>query len=158
MILRGERVLLRPLAPADVPALNAIIAQPGVREWWGTDPTVDDQDAFVIVVGDALAGWLGWYEETEPDYRYGGLDIFLAVEFQGHGLGPEALRLAARWLFDVRGHHRIVIDPAARNARAIAAYRALGFKPVGVMRRYERAPDGSWRDGLLMDLLADELV
>ena len=29
---------------------------------------------------------------------------------------------------------------------------------VGVLRAYERAPDGSWRDGLLMDLLADELV
>jgi aminoglycoside 6'-N-acetyltransferase len=28
---------------------------------------------------------------------------------------------------------------------------------VGVMRRAERAPDGRWRDSLLMDLLADEL-
>jgi len=26
------------------------------------------------------------------------------------------------------------------------------------MRCYERAPDGSWRDALLLDLLADELV
>jgi len=26
------------------------------------------------------------------------------------------------------------------------------------MRRYERAPDGTWRDGLLMDLLADEFL
>jgi hypothetical protein len=25
------------------------------------------------------------------------------------------------------------------------------------MRRYQRFPDGSWRDALLMDLLADEL-
>jgi aminoglycoside 6'-N-acetyltransferase len=25
------------------------------------------------------------------------------------------------------------------------------------MRRYERDPDGGWRDGLLMDLLAEEL-
>ena len=26
------------------------------------------------------------------------------------------------------------------------------------MRRYERANDGQWRDSLLMDLLAEELV
>jgi aminoglycoside 6'-N-acetyltransferase len=26
------------------------------------------------------------------------------------------------------------------------------------MRRYERGPDGTWHDGLLMDLLADELT
>jgi aminoglycoside 6'-N-acetyltransferase len=29
---------------------------------------------------------------------------------------------------------------------------------VGVMRQYERGADGSWHDGLLMDLLAAELV
>jgi aminoglycoside 6'-N-acetyltransferase len=158
VILRGERLTLRPLAEADVERLNAIIAQPGVREWWGTDPTIDDQDAFTIEVDGEIAGWLGWYEETEPDYRHGGLDIFVAPAFGGRGLGREALRLAARWLIEERGHHRIIIDPAAANARAIAAYEAVGFKPVGIMRRYERSPDGSWHDGLLMDLLADELI
>ena len=56
-----------------------------------------------------------------------------------------------------RGHHRLIIDPAVANERAIATYASLGFKPVGVMRRYERGPDGTWHDGLLMDLLADEL-
>jgi aminoglycoside 6'-N-acetyltransferase len=158
VILRGERVTLRPLVEADVEPLNAIIAQPGVREWWGTDPTVDDQDAFTIEVDGSIAGWLGWYEETMVDYRHGGLDIFVAPAFHGRGLGREALRVAARWLIEERGHHRIIIDPAAANARAIAAYEAIGFKPVGVMRRYERSPDGSWHDGLLMDLLADEFI
>jgi aminoglycoside 6'-N-acetyltransferase len=158
VILRGERVTLRPLAGDDVEPLNAIIAQPGVREWWGTDPTVDDQDAFTIEVEGEIAGWLGWYEETEPDYRHGGLDIFVAPAFHGRGLGREALRLAARWLLEERGHHRIIIDPAAANARAIAAYSAVGFRPVGIMRRYERSPDGAWHDGLLMDLLADEFI
>jgi aminoglycoside 6'-N-acetyltransferase len=27
-----------------------------------------------------------------------------------------------------------------------------------VMRRYERGSDGTWHDGLLMDLLAEEFV
>jgi aminoglycoside 6'-N-acetyltransferase len=158
VILRGERVTLRSLEEADVESLNAIIAQPGVREWWGTDPTVDDQDAFTIEVDGKIAGWLGWYEETMDDYRHGGLDIFVAPAFHRRGLGREALRVAARWLIEERGHHRIIIDPAAANTRAIAAYAAIGFKPVGVMRRYERSPDGSWHDGLLMDLLADEFI
>jgi aminoglycoside 6'-N-acetyltransferase len=158
VILQGERVTLRPLTEADVEPLNAIIAQPGVREWWGTDPTVDDQDAFTIVVEGEIAGWLGWYEETMDDYRHGGLDIFLAPAFHGRGLGREALRLAAAWLIEDHGHHRIIIDPAASNSRAIATYASIGFKPVGVMRRYERSPDGSWHDGLLMDLLADEFI
>jgi aminoglycoside 6'-N-acetyltransferase len=28
---------------------------------------------------------------------------------------------------------------------------------VGVMRRYERGVDGSWHDGLLLDLLPEDL-
>jgi aminoglycoside 6'-N-acetyltransferase len=157
-VIAGERVTLRPLAPDDVDALNAILAEPEVRRWWGTDPTVDEQDAFTIVVEREIAGWLGWYEETDPDYRHGGLDIFLAPRFHGRGLGREALWLGARWLIEAKGHHRIIIDPAVANERAIAVYASIGFKPVGVLRRYERGPEGDWHDGLLMDLLAEELV
>jgi aminoglycoside 6'-N-acetyltransferase len=157
-ILRGERVTLRPMSAADREVLDRLATEPGVREWMGTDPALDEQDAFAIVAGDEVAGWLGWYEETDDDYRHGGLDIFVAAAFQGRGLGPEALWLGARWLFEARRHHRLVIDPAAHNARAIAVYESLGFKPVGIMRRYERGADGTWHDGLLMDMLAGELV
>jgi aminoglycoside 6'-N-acetyltransferase len=156
-VIAGSRVTLRPLEPDDVAPLNAIIAAPEVRRWWGTDPTVEEQDAFTIVVDGEIAGWLGWYEETDPDYRHGGLDIFVAPRFHGQGIGREALWLGARWLFD-RGHHRLIIDPAAANERAIAVYASLGFKPVGVMRAYERGPEGDWHDGLLMDLLVDEFI
>jgi RimJ/RimL family protein N-acetyltransferase len=53
---------------------------------------------------------------------------------------------------------RLTIDPAADNQRAIRAYRRVGFRPVGVLRRYERGPDGGWHDGLLMDLLPEDLT
>ena len=75
----------------------------------------------------------------------------------GRGLGPEAIRAVALHLIEERGHHRLTIDPAADNVRAIRAYGKVGFRPVGRLRRYQRYPDGSWRDGLLMDLLAEEL-
>jgi aminoglycoside 6'-N-acetyltransferase len=59
--------------------------------------------------------------------------------------------------FESRGHHRITIDPAVANERAIRAYEGVGFKQVGVMRRYERGADGDWHDGLLLDLLPEDL-
>jgi aminoglycoside 6'-N-acetyltransferase len=90
-------------------------------------------------------------------YRHAGIDIFLSDEFQGLGLGADAVRTLARHLIHDRGHHRLVIDPAADNAAAIRAYEKVGFRPVGVMRQYECLPGGDWHDGLLMDLLADEL-
>jgi aminoglycoside 6'-N-acetyltransferase len=74
------------------------------------------------------------------------------------GLGADAVRTLSRHLIDGLGHHRLVIDPAADNVAAIRCYAKAGFKPVGVMRRYERGDDGTWHDGLLMDLLADELI
>jgi aminoglycoside 6'-N-acetyltransferase len=63
----------------------------------------------------------------------------------------------ARFLFSGRGHHRVIIDPAAHNERAIRSCARAGFRPVGVMRRYERSSDGGWHDALLMDLIRDDL-
>jgi aminoglycoside 6'-N-acetyltransferase len=159
--LRAERVTLRALEESEVDQLIAIVMRPGVREWWGSledvahvrEGLLNDGAAFSIEVDGELAGWLGYNEETEPDHRYASLDIFLAPEHQGQGLGPAALRLAARWLFDTREHHRLTIDPACDNTHAIRAYEAVGFRAVGRMRRYERGADGRWHDNLLMDVL-----
>jgi aminoglycoside 6'-N-acetyltransferase len=57
-----------------------------------------------------------------------------------------------------RGHHRLTIDPNVANEHAIRAYAKVGFRPVGVMRSYEKNADGTWHDNLLMDLLAGELT
>jgi aminoglycoside 6'-N-acetyltransferase len=118
---------------------------------------VNAQTSWAIEVDGALVGCVQTVEEDEPDYRHAAIDLFLDTDHQGRGLGPEAIRLVARYLFEVRGHHRLTIDPAAANTRAMAAYQRVGFRPVGVMRKYERGPDGTWHDGLLMDLLAGEL-
>jgi len=52
---------------------------------------------------------------------------------------------------------RPLSDPAAHNLRALRCYEKAGFKQVGVMREYWLDPDGAWRDGVLLDLLASEL-
>ena len=162
--LRGERVTLRPLEDSDLDPLAAIIREPSVAQWWGEaeeperlrDNLRMDGDALVIEADGELAGWLGFVEETEPEYRSVGLDISLSERFQGQGLGPDALRTLIRWFATERGHHRFTIDPSVLNDRAIRAYEAVGFKPVGVMRKAELV-DGEWTDGLLMDLLIEEL-
>ncbi len=67
-----------------------------------------------------------------------------------------------RYLVGERSHHRLTIDPAADNEPAIRCYAPVGFRPVGVMRRYERDAEGGhgggdWHDNLLMDLLTEDL-
>jgi len=165
--LRGPRLRLRQIEAADRTRLREILAEPDVARWFGpggADASVDELyehppgSSFVIELDDATVGWIGYAEELDPDYRHAGIDLFLTATHQGSGYGPEAIRVVASHLFGDRGHHRLTIDPAAANERAIAAYGKVGFRPVGVMRRYERGIDGSWHDGLLMDLLAGELV
>ena len=166
-VLTGAMVRLRPLRADDRAALRAILAQPEVARWWDTadpDLAVDewleeggDSVGFAIELDGRVIGSIQYAEENEPGYRHAGIDLFLDSRHRGRGLGPDAIRTLARHLIVARGHHRLTIDPAAANERAIRAYRKVGFQPVGVMRRYERAPDGTWHDGLLMDLLAGEL-
>jgi len=160
-------VALRRLQEADLEVLVRFLVEPGIARWWGrarTDAELradllgdEESDAFSILVEGEVAGWLQSTEELEPDYRHGRLDIMLGEAFQGRGIGRRALALGARRLFEECGHHRITIDPAAANERAIRCYSAVGFRPVGLLRRYERSPDGVWEDGLLMDMLVDEL-
>ena len=111
-----------------------------------------------IARGGEVAGAIQWHAEDEPDYRHAGIDIYMDPTLHGRGLGTDAVRTLARHLIADGGHHRLVIDPAADNTAAIRCYSKVGFRPVGVMRRYERGQDGTWHDGLLMDLLADELI
>jgi aminoglycoside 6'-N-acetyltransferase len=96
-------------------------------------------------------------EELTPRYRHAAIDLFLDPAVHGRGVGTEAVRRVVRHLIAERGHHRITIDPATANAVAIRTYEKAGFKPVGVMRRYERDARGDgWHDALLMDLVAGE--
>jgi aminoglycoside 6'-N-acetyltransferase len=93
-------------------------------------------------------------EELDPHYRHAGIDIAVHRDWHGAGVGTDAIHALARHLLHQRGHHRLTIDAAADNEAAIRAYRRVEFRPVGIKRRYERKPDGSWHDGLLMDLLS----
>lgn len=166
--LQGHRVTLRQATAGDVPALVEIRATPEVYERWrgGADlagsviESLRDPDVHTMVIeyAERIVGAIQWSEEEDPDYRHASIDIYLDPAVHGRGLGTDAVRTLARHLFGHHGHHRLVIDPAADNTAAIRAYGKVGFRPVGVMRQYERDNDGGWHDGLLMDLLADELV
>jgi len=62
-----------------------------------------------------VVGLVQYHEEDDPMYRHAGIDIFLSEDVQGQGLGTEAVRTMAEYLIRERGHHRLVIDPAAQH-------------------------------------------
>ena len=164
--LQGERIELRPIEPADLGELHRIVSTPDVGRWWNP-LTRDELEEWLA--DDGVIRWTIWfdgiragkiqaYEEGDSEFKRAGIDLFLDPVFHGRGLGRECILVVARWLFGERGHHRIVIDPAAANERAISCYEAVGFQRVGVMRSYWLDhTTGEWVDGLLLDLLRGEL-
>jgi aminoglycoside 6'-N-acetyltransferase len=160
-------VTLRPAAEADVPRLAEIRATPEVYARWRGDDDLAAEiresmaelgPGYLAVEWDGrVIGAIQWAAEEDPEYSHASMDVFLDPAVHGRGLGEDAVRTLCMHLVDDHGFHRLVIDPAADNAAAIRCYTKVGFRPVGIMRQYERDPHG-WHDGLLMDLLAAELV
>lgn len=166
-MLHGTQVLLRPMTAEDVEPVTAILAQPEVARWWGgydaarvTSELLESVDTvvFTIEADGEVVGSIQYSEEPAPDYRHAGLDVFISAKRHGQGLGSDAVRTLARHLVHDRGHHRLVIDPQVINTAAIRCYERVGFRKVGLMRSYERGPDGGWHDCLMLELLKDELV
>ncbi|MGB4580286.1 MAG: GNAT family protein [Coriobacteriia bacterium] len=163
--LTGHRVVLRPLMDDDLDVLSVLASGRGCQPWW-TDPSVaglrgslleaPDTWSWTVLVDAQTAGVVSAYGVGWPPGSALGLAILLGDSWQNQGLGPEALSVLIAHLIEARGVRRFVVDPAAANLRAIRAYEFLGFKRIGVARQSESAPDGSWRDCLLMDLLAIE--
>ena len=168
-VLADGDLALRLIKPDDLGEVLGLLQDETVARWWGDyDPARVDEEygegadgdtvAYLIECDGQVAGLIQYSEETDPMYRHAGIDIAIRAQYQGRGIGPRAIRLVVRHLIAELGHHRLTIDPAAANRNAIRAYESVGFKPVGLMRKYERGRDGTWHDGLLMDLLAEEFT
>jgi aminoglycoside 6'-N-acetyltransferase len=158
---------LRDLDDSDFPRLTAMLADPSIALWWHEydeaklrDEVAEDNiRGWAIEHEGELAGLILLSDESEdPDFRHVDVDLFLAPEFQGRGLGGEAIREVLAHAFDDLGHHRAIIYADAENVRGIRCYEKVGYRRVGVLRHADRRPDGELRDVLLMDMLAGELV
>jgi aminoglycoside 6'-N-acetyltransferase len=150
---------LRPLIEEDAAELLRIHETPEVLRWWDVPEESfpwDEPEStrLTIEVDGKVAGMIQFWEEPEPKYRHASIDMFLDPKLHNRGIGTEAVRRVVEHLIEERGHHRVTIDPAADNAAAIRTYEKVGFRPVGVMRAYERDVGGQgWHDGLLMELV-----
>jgi aminoglycoside 6'-N-acetyltransferase len=161
--MNGRVVRLRPIAPSDRDRIIEIRQLDAVERWWrgndlgrefDDDMAADDLHQFAIELPNGtVVGMIQFGEEDDPDYRHASIDLFVDPAFHRQGIASDAISTMVKYLFEQKHHHRLVIDPSVENTAAIACYARVGFKPVGVMRAYERRADGTWSDGLLMDML-----
>ncbi len=164
--ISGELVRLRLITENDRASIVAIRSTEEVqRRWRGEDldaeftEDLDDDEAVRLAIEDQtgrVIGLIQFGEEEDPDYRHASIDIYIDPAAHRQGYATDAISCLVDYLFDEEGHHRLIIDPAVDNEAAIGCYTKVGFKPVGIMRSYERQGNGQWADGLLMDMLASD--
>lgn len=173
-LLTGERVRLRALEDADVPALERWSADPRVQPLqqavvlprpegggsapirdWGAN-TASDSVGFAIAdrSDGALLGFVGLRGAALP-VRAARLAIGLDPDATGRGLGTDAVRVMVRYGFLAMGLNRIDLEVFAYNTRAIRAYERAGFR-TEVVRREALYADGGFADELVMALLRRE--
>lgn len=163
----GEVVTLSTTEAADRTSLIEIRRSPQVwARWRGEDLEAEfdedlgDAETTQLTIRerdkDRIVGLIQFHEETDPEYRHASIDIYVDPDRHRRGIASDAISSLVAHLFEHRGHHRLTIDPAADNEAATACYGKVGFRPVGVMHQYERQPNGSWADGLLMELLRSD--
>jgi aminoglycoside 6'-N-acetyltransferase len=136
-------VTLRPAGDGDVDLLVAWHAHPEVLRYWDNQAYTAEEmraklarphvEPYIVEEDGVPAGYIqAWWE---PGTDEGGVDMFLAPEARGRGIGPEAASTLARQLF-ARGWKRVTTDPYVWNERAVRAWRRAGFVDVE-----EREPD-----------------
>jgi aminoglycoside 6'-N-acetyltransferase len=137
----------RSVTEADLPVLEAWLAEPHVAEWWDEGPeaslaeireamnSVETEPLIVELDGRPIA-YIQSYdphlEEGHPyqDQPFGtlGMDISIGPpDLVGKGHGSAIVRQFTDMLFE-EGCPRIVIDPHPDNGRAIRAYEKAGFR------------------------------
>lgn len=126
-------MIVRPAAPADLPALTRIDrqAQAGDRPagYWADELARPHARVAVLADGDTVLGFTAtWWIAGEVELH----DIVVDVAARGRGLGR---RLLAALLAEA-GAQPVFLEVRADNVPARALYARAGFSETGIRRRY----------------------
>jgi RimJ/RimL family protein N-acetyltransferase len=169
-----DRLVLRALGPADVPALFAVFGDPAVCRYWSR-PALPDLAAAAALEAEvarcfrerSLFQWGVARRETDEvvgtctlaalsaDHRRAEVGFALARSAWGRGYIAEALPALLGFAFGTLALHRLEADADPRNAPSIRALERVGFVREGHLReRY--LLDGEAQDAVLFGLLRRE--
>lgn len=169
---RTERLLIRPMVDADIPAFHAYRNGPHVEyQSWDLPyplasaeelvhdsarhdgPVRGDWVQIAIDVDGELIGDVAVGLDDDGDIATVGYT--LAADRQGRGYAREAVAAVVDRLFRQLGVHRIEASTAPENERSIQLLLAVGFTHEGTSRQSYRAK-GRWWDDARFGLLATD--
>lgn len=155
MLLKTERLLLRPFADHDLPMVFKGLSHPQVIPYYGVRyDSLEATKAQMEWFADLEKNGTGqWWAICSPDnrifYGAGGLNqlnrehqkaeigFWLLPEYWGRGLFAEAMPLILDYGFNTLGLHRIEGFVESENTNCKKAMAKLGFDHEGTMRDCE---------------------
>jgi N-acetyltransferase len=108
-----------------------------------------------VLENNAVAGRIS-YSEVKPSDGWLEIGTMLSKPFWGGAANPEGKLLLMTRAFEVLGASRVQFKVDERNARSQAAMLKLGAVREGVLRKYQRRPDGFVRDSVMFSVLDTE--
>jgi ribosomal-protein-alanine N-acetyltransferase len=171
MILKTERLSLRPLSPEDAPAIHRMMSDAEVMAFWDSaqvdDPAVTDdivqRELFEMESGFAMhwaieraadGTFIGACDLSDIDKRHARAEIgfMVARRFWGEGYTIEALHAVIGHAAQGLRLRRVQARVHLGNNRSIDLLERLGFDREGLLCGYVER-DGERRDCLLFGLL-----
>jgi RimJ/RimL family protein N-acetyltransferase len=162
-----DGIVLRPLTPADAPALFIAHSDPEVQRYRRRPPhkTLAETEAYVDYTIQRAEGhaWaitesgdeaLGRIALRSPYPGVGEIGILLRREAQRRGLGSKSIQLIEQYAFGPLGMHRLMADIDSENNASLSLFLRAGFEREGLMRRHWLSPHGA-RDVVIMAKLRD---
>ncbi|MEG1749773.1 MAG: GNAT family protein [Tannerellaceae bacterium] len=160
-LLENKRIRLRALEPED---LDLLYRWENETEWWGVGNTLapfsryllkeyiasSHHDIFelkqlrliVELVADrTVVGMVDLYD-FEPHHRRAGVGILIDSQYQGSGLGSEALTLLMDYAFSFLRLHQLYVHVPVLNEPSHALFARCGFIVTGKFTDWLATPEG----------------
>ena len=171
-MIRGTRVILRPMKQEDIPRQNQFeqdielygldcdyphVAPLEHAEAFYEERTKPNQNIMPFAI-EADGQYIGFCSLMNIHNRYGNLELGIMIgdrEYWGKGYGQEVTKLLVNYGFHYLGARRIALTTHEKNARAIRCYQACGFVEEGRPRKVIWI-EGAYIDLMNMSILRDE--
>lgn len=169
--IETERLTLRPMTAADVPALREWLPDPSIYTYWGKGPSKAEKNPELLFEKDekpTKSFHLGIEEKASgkvigdlyvyliENDRMASVAIRLAPAQQGQGLGTEALTAMTRFCFEHTELRRLQAEADVRNLPSQRMLEKSGYTREGLIRQGKMV--NTWCDYALYAILSGDLV
>ena len=168
-VTETERLRIRPMRAADVPALTEWMPDPSIYTYWGKGPSKAEKNpellfekeekptkslhlGIALKDADRVIGDI-WVYLIEND-RMASVAVRLSSSYQGNGYGTEALSAITKFCFENTELKRLWTEVDTRNIASQKMLEKCGYTREGLIRQGKMV--NTWCDYYIYGILSSD--